>query len=57
MLKAEADRRGWTAYRLSQLTGMTEQTMKRLLTGRGVPNLDTLEAVAKALDLRIEAHR
>lgn len=55
-IKSAAASRGWTAYRLAQETGKTEQTMQRLLDGKGSPTLDTLEAAAHALGLRIEAN-
>lgn len=54
-LRNAAKARGWTAYRLAQETGQTAQTMQRLLDGDGFPTLDTLEAVARALNLRIVA--
>ncbi len=54
-IRDTARARGWTAYRLAQETGQSEQTMRRLLRGQGFPTLDTLEAAAKALGLRILA--
>ncbi len=55
ILRAAAQSRRWTAYRLHQETGQTIQTMQRLLTGKGSPTLHTLEAVAKALGMKITA--
>ncbi len=54
-LKAEAKRCNLTAYRLAPSTGLTEQTVQRLFDGKGEPKLETLEAVAKALGMRIDA--
>ena len=56
-IKAEARDRGWTAYRLAQETRLSVTTMQRLFTGVGSPTLDTLDAVAKALDITIKGTR
>jgi DNA-binding phage protein len=45
--------REWTAYRLALVTGLQQQTIRRLLAGTGTPTLDTLDAVAKAMGLKV----
>ncbi len=54
-LRAEAERRDWTAYRLAQETGLGINTVKRVLDGTGNPSLDTISVLGKALGLTIEA--
>jgi transcriptional regulator with XRE-family HTH domain len=55
VLRDAAKRRGWTAYRLAQETGLGINTVQRLLAGASNPSLDTLTAAAKALHVTIEA--
>ncbi len=54
-LRAEAQRRKLSIYRLHKMTDLTQQTIQRLLSGEGSPTLDTLEVVAKALRFSIQA--
>ena len=56
-LKAEirkAEKRGITRYRLSQLSGVTQASLSRLMAGTlPTPRVDTVEKLAKGLQLRI----
>ncbi len=56
-LKAEAQQRKLTVYRLSKLTGITQQTIHRLFAGDGTPTLDTVDALATALGQRVTIER
>jgi len=49
----EARRQGWTAYRISQESGIPVSTARRLLGGELNPTASTIDAVAKALGQQI----
>lgn len=46
---------GMTGYRLSQLTGISRQTVSRLLNGHVQPGWDVVAKIAKALGVSCEA--
>ena len=57
-LQREVKRQGLTSYRLAKETVLRIDTMQRLLAGKGSPTISTLESVANALGMVIEAkHR
>jgi DNA-binding phage protein len=52
-LRERAKKQGITAYALAQLTGHSISTCQRTLDGEVSPSLATVEAVAKALGMRV----
>lgn len=54
-IRSQMKKRGMSAYRLAQDSGVRSYTVQRLIKGTGSPTLATLEAVAKALGMTIEA--
>ncbi len=48
-----AERGGLTQAELARLSDMPESQIHRIRTGKIMPRLDTAEAIAKALKLRI----
>ena len=45
--------KGWTQRELARQAGVTEQTVVRLESGRGVPRVSTMRAIAEALGVPI----
>ena len=46
-------KRGWTFYRLSQETGLSQQTFSKWIEGNTIPTIPALEAVCKAFDITL----
>ena len=44
---------GWSGLRLSRETGIPKSTLYRYENNKGFPNLKQIEAIAKALHIRI----
>lgn len=42
--------KGWTLYRLSKETGITEGHLSKIEAGKIVPRVDILQRITKALD-------
>lgn len=45
--------RGWSFYRLSQETGLSQQTFTQWMNGKTVPTLTALQLVCKAFDITL----
>lgn len=45
--------RGWTAYRLSKESGLSESTLANIFKRNNVPSIDTLEAICAALHISL----
>lgn len=41
--------RGWTAYRLSKESGLSESTVANILKRNTIPSVDTLEAICRGM--------
>lgn len=54
-LQREAKRQGLTGYGLTKATGLPLRTVQRFLNGQGSPTLGTVETIAAALGMAIEA--
>ena len=52
ILRALRARRGWTVRELGERAGLTHGTISHLETGRYEPRLSTLDALARALNVR-----
>ena len=44
---------GWTLYRLSKETGITEGHLSKIESGEIAPRVDMLQRITKALDVRV----
>ena len=49
----QAERKGITRYRIAQETGVSEAQLSRLMSGAGIPRLDTAEAIAAGVGKRL----
>lgn len=52
-IKRVIESKGYSAYKTSKLTGIAESHLSKILAGKYKPNLDTLFALAKGLDIDI----
>ena len=52
-LKAEASRLGYSAYKVAQVSGLNESTIGRVFNEKFSPKLETVEAIAKALNVSL----
>ena len=50
--KAHTDR-GISTEKLAEMTGISKSTINNIDNGKTLPRIDQLEAIAKALDVRI----
>lgn len=46
-------RRGYTKYRLSQITGMTQTALGNILSQKSIPTIPTLERICEAFDITL----
>lgn len=46
-------KRGWSFYKLSQETGLTQQTFTKWMTGNTTPTLPALELICNAFDITL----
>lgn len=53
IIKDEMREQAVTAYRLSQLSGVSRVTIKGVLDGKNSPTLDTLQKILKPLGLQL----
>jgi hypothetical protein len=53
VLRAEIERRGWTAYRLAKESGMPLPTARRFLLGLNDPTLSNVEKILASIDWTI----
>ena len=44
---------GWTLYRLSKETGITEGHLSKIESGEIAPRVDMLQRITQALDVRV----
>lgn len=49
------DSKGWTQVDLSEKTGIGQAHLSRIVSGKLVPNLKTLERIAEALEVPVAA--
>ncbi len=47
------DKKGFTLVELANLTGISKSTLDNFENGRTVPNMNQMEQIAEALDVRI----
>lgn len=47
------EKRGWTEYRLSKESGLSQTTISNLFRRNNSPSLPTLEALCKAFDISL----
>jgi transcriptional regulator with XRE-family HTH domain len=52
-LRRAVDASGLSRYRIAKLLGVSESLLSRFMSGKGGLSLDTLDALAARLDLRI----
>jgi predicted transcriptional regulator len=50
LIRGEVLRRGWTAYRLSKESGISEPTARRFLAGHHDPSLSNIEKILHSLE-------
>lgn len=43
-------KKGWSFYKLSQESGLTQQTFTKWINGKSVPTIPALQAICKAFD-------
>lgn len=48
------DRRGWTRYRLSQLTGISQMTLCNIVHGTHEPKVSLLKTIADAFGTTVD---
>ena len=46
-------KRGWTFYKLSQESGLTQQTFTKWMAGKTIPSISALNAVCKAFGITL----
>lgn len=56
-LKAEALRLGLSDYKIAELSGLNRSTVGRVFNEKFSPKIETVEAIAKALNLKIKIER
>jgi len=49
----QAERRGVTRYQIAKASGVSEAQLSRIMSGDVSPRLDTADAIAKAIGVRI----
>lgn len=47
------DKKGYTLERLERKSGISKSTLQRIETGETSPTLDSMEKIAKAINVRI----
>lgn len=52
-LKDLTDARGWTVYRLSKESGLSESTLRNIFCRNTMPSIHTLDAICAAFDLSL----
>lgn len=50
-IKYLMDQRGWSAYRLSKNSGLSENTIATILKRNSLPSVSTLEAICKGFGI------
>lgn len=56
-IQAEVRRQGLSTYKVAKLAGLRVYTVQRIMGNTGGATLATIEAVAKALNMRLEIRR
>lgn len=57
VIKDEMSRQGVTMYRLSQLTGLVQTSIRGYLNSNNMPSIDNYQKMINALGLTIEVKR
>ena len=52
-LRRLLEERGWTDYRLAQMSGLHESTISNIYRRNNVPTIVTLEAICKAIGITL----
>lgn len=52
-IKAEAQRLGYSDYKIAELSGLNRSTVGRVLNEKFSPKMETVEVIAKALGLQL----
>ena len=52
-IKELCDKQQITKYRLSQMTGVTQTVLSRIIKGENVPTIQTIEKICAALDISL----
>lgn len=47
------DERGWSNYKLSQLTGVSQTTLRNMFTRNTLPGIATLESICKGFGITL----
>ena len=53
-IKELCDKQQITKYRLSQMTGVTQTVLSRIMKGENVPTIQTIEKICSALNISLE---
>ena len=48
-----SEKRGYTKYRLSQITGMTQTALGNILSQKSIPTIPTLERICDAFNITL----
>lgn len=57
VIKDEMSRQGVTMYRLAQLTGLAQSSIRGYLNSNNMPSIDNYQKMVNALGLNIEVKR
>ena len=52
-LRKLLDNRGWTEYKMSKYSGLSESTIRNIFTRNTVPSIPTLESICKAFGMTL----
>ena len=52
-LKKLLDNRGWTEYKMSKYSGLSESTIRNIFTRNTLPSIPTLESICKAFGITL----
>lgn len=52
-LKELMDERGWSEYKLSKESGLSQSTVRNLFTRNNIPTFQTLEAICQAFGMTL----
>lgn len=52
-IKQILSQRGWSAYRLSKESGLSESTIANIIKRNAIPSVDTLEAICNGMGITL----
>ena len=52
-IKQLKDERGWSNYKLSQVTGVSQTTLRNMFTRNTLPSIATLESICKGFGITL----